>query len=198
MKYHGLEPPDWFVEFYSGEEASLLRADVSAWRQWRNWPKCETVDDELETFCRLFVNFPEFRNQVDYRLSSAGDRSRNVRLWPQLGRAGHLSIAVEQLGPGLTIAHGYSSFIYARTIGRNFHFNHLVTVGHDGKTGIPAIGDNVTIRTGAVVVGAIEIGDDAYIGANAVVNFSVPPNMRVSAPRPEMRPRGPARRLWGG
>lgn len=39
----------------------------------------------------------------------------------------------------------------------------------------PTIGSRVDIGAGAVIVGAIAIGDDAVIGANAVVTKSVPP-----------------------
>ena len=50
-----------------------------------------------------------------------------------------------------------------------------VTLGH-GRTGIgqPAIGNRVRIFAGAAVLGPIRIGDDAVIGANAVVLADVP------------------------
>jgi hypothetical protein len=40
----------------------------------------------------------------------------------------------------------------------------------------PIIGDNVTIGTGARVLGGVSIGDNALIGANAVVTIDVPAN----------------------
>ena len=43
----------------------------------------------------------------------------------------------------------------------------------------PTIGNRVTIGAGAKVLGAITIGDDSRIGANAVVVRSVPPNSVV-------------------
>lgn len=51
-----------------------------------------------------------------------------------------------------------------------------VTIGQDGTAGrCPRIGDGVVIFAGAVVIGDIEIGEGAIIGANAVVKRSVPP-----------------------
>ena len=53
-----------------------------------------------------------------------------------------------------------------------------VTVGlrHTGKSGSPVIGSRVDIGAGAKILGAIRIGDDVAIGANAVVLIDVPPN----------------------
>jgi serine O-acetyltransferase len=43
----------------------------------------------------------------------------------------------------------------------------------------PTVGNRVTIGAGAKILGAITIGDDSRIGANAVVVRSVPPNSVV-------------------
>ncbi|MCU0652029.1 MAG: serine O-acetyltransferase [Candidatus Omnitrophica bacterium] len=43
----------------------------------------------------------------------------------------------------------------------------------------PTIGNNVVIGAGAKVLGNITVGDDSYIGANAVVIQDVPPNSTV-------------------
>lgn len=53
-----------------------------------------------------------------------------------------------------------------------------VTVGlrRTNERGAPVIGDRVDIGTGAKILGAITIGDDVIIGANAVVIKDVPPN----------------------
>lgn len=53
-----------------------------------------------------------------------------------------------------------------------------VTVGlrRTGVSGAPVIGNRVDIGAGAKILGAITIGDDAAIGANAVVLEDVPSN----------------------
>jgi len=43
----------------------------------------------------------------------------------------------------------------------------------------PTIGNNVVIGTGAKVLGNITVGDNSYVGANAVVIKDVPPNSTV-------------------
>lgn len=49
-----------------------------------------------------------------------------------------------------------------------------------GGAGIPIIGNNVTIYAGAKVFGKIIIGDDVYVGANAVVTKDIPSHSVVA------------------
>lgn len=51
-----------------------------------------------------------------------------------------------------------------------------VTIGlkHTGQRGAPRIGNRVDIGAGAKLLGSIDIGDNAIIGANAVVLRDVP------------------------
>lgn len=53
-----------------------------------------------------------------------------------------------------------------------------VTIGGGGskKIGLPVIGNNVYLAKGSIVIGGVTIGDNAIIGANAVVNCDVPAN----------------------
>lgn len=51
--------------------------------------------------------------------------------------------------------------------------------GRSNKPGIPRIGSNVYIATGAKVLGDITIADNVIIGANAVVIHDVPGNCSV-------------------
>ena len=65
-------------------------------------------------------------------------------------------------------------------IGKNCTIYQNVTIGAKSKDmaylaeHFPKIGNNVTIYAGACVVGAITIGDNVVIGANAVVTQDVP------------------------
>lgn len=63
-------------------------------------------------------------------------------------------------------------------IGSNVTIYQHVTLGRkfDNVADYPIIGNNVTIYAGAVVLGAVSIGDGATIAANAVVTKNVPPN----------------------
>lgn len=95
-------------------------------------------------------------------------------------------------GPGLRIAHAGSMIIHGKTIaGEDCTLSHQLTIGyHDG--GVPKLGDRVFIGPGARVLGGISIGDDALIGANAVVTRDVPSgNVATGVPatvRPNSRP----------
>lgn len=87
------------------------------------------------------------------------------------------------IGKGLFIDHG-SGVVVGETsiIGNNVTLFQGVTLGGTGKeTGKrhPTLLDNVVIGTGAKVLGNITVGNNAYIGANAVVIRNVPQNSTV-------------------
>ena len=88
-----------------------------------------------------------------------------------------------QIGKGLFIDHGMGVVVGETTIiGENVTLFQGVTLGGTGKeTGKrhPTIGNNVVVGTGAKVLGNIKIGDNSYIGANAVVIKDVPANATV-------------------
>jgi serine O-acetyltransferase len=82
------------------------------------------------------------------------------------------------LGTGLFIDHATGVVIgETAEVGDDVTIYHGVTLGGSGKdTGKrhPTIGDRVTIGAGAKILGAIKVGDDSRIGANAVVVKEVP------------------------
>jgi serine O-acetyltransferase len=82
------------------------------------------------------------------------------------------------LGSGLFIDHATGVVIgETAEVGEDVTLYHGVTLGGSGTdTGKrhPTVGDRVTIGAGAKVLGAIKIGDDSRIGANAVVVKPVP------------------------
>lgn len=88
-----------------------------------------------------------------------------------------------QIGKGFFIDHGMGVVIgETAEIGDNVLLYHGVTLGGvslEKKKRHPTIGNNVVIATGAKVLGAITIGDNAKIGANAVVLKDVPPDSTV-------------------
>ena len=68
-------------------------------------------------------------------------------------------------------------------IGKNCTILQNVTIGNGkrfNESSYPIIGDNVSILTGAVVVGGIKIGDNAVIAANSVVRSDVEKNTMVA------------------
>jgi serine O-acetyltransferase len=78
-------------------------------------------------------------------------------------------------GPGLSIAHRGTIVVNSRArIGANCRLHICVNIGVSAGNDeeVPSIGDNVYIGPGAVLYGAIRIGNDIAIGANSVVNRS--------------------------
>jgi len=88
-----------------------------------------------------------------------------------------------RIGGGLFIDHGSGVVIgETATIGDGVTLYQGVTLGGTGfETGKrhPTVQDNVTIGSGAKLLGPIEIGHGAKIGANSVVVRDVPPNSTV-------------------
>src|SRR6187399_2277105 len=88
-----------------------------------------------------------------------------------------------QIGDGLFIDHG-TGVVVGETaeIGDDVTLYQGVTLGGTGfATGKrhPTVQDNVTIGSGAKLLGPITIGHGAKIGANSVVIHDVPPNSTV-------------------
>jgi serine O-acetyltransferase len=65
-------------------------------------------------------------------------------------------------------------------IGRRVIIGSNVTIGGSFGSGVPSVGDNVWISSGAKLIGDIHVGDNVIIGLNAVVRSSVPPNSVVA------------------
>ncbi len=88
-----------------------------------------------------------------------------------------------RIGPGFFIDHGMGVVIgETAEIGEDVTLYHGVTLGgtslEKGKRH-PTLEDRVVVGAGAKILGAITIGEDCRIGANAVVVKSVPPNSVV-------------------
>lgn len=82
-----------------------------------------------------------------------------------------------QIGPGLFINRFGGVMVNGdAVIGANFNITHGAMVGqvNRGNKGSPVIGDRVFLAAGCKVLGGITIGDDAAVGANAVVTRDVP------------------------
>ena len=88
-----------------------------------------------------------------------------------------------EIGEGLFIDHGMGVVIgETSSIGSNVTIYQGVTLGGTGFAGgkrHPTVGDDVTIGSGAKLLGPIEVGDRAKIGANSVVIHDVPQGATV-------------------
>lgn len=94
-----------------------------------------------------------------------------------------------KIGYGFMIDHGMGVVIGETTeIGNNVTLYHDVTLGgrkfydENGKKLIkrhPTLGDNVTIGSGAQILGPIRIGNNVKVGSNAIVIKDIPADCTV-------------------
>jgi serine acetyltransferase len=86
-----------------------------------------------------------------------------------------------KIGSGCDLVHPYSTIINAESIGKNFIFRHLTTLGNkrDGSPDRPTILNNVTLGVNVTIIGKITIGNNVVIGAGSVVTKDVPDNCVV-------------------
>lgn len=85
--------------------------------------------------------------------------------------------AETSIGSGTQFGYGGIGVVIHKraVIGQNCMIGSNVTIGGRSQSqGVPVIGDDVYIATGAKVLGDITIGDNCVIGANAVVINDVP------------------------
>jgi serine O-acetyltransferase len=83
-----------------------------------------------------------------------------------------------KVGRRVILEHFGGMVLVAQSIGDDVTIRQNTTFGIarlDDRTGRPVIGNGVELGTGVVILGRIVVGDDAVVGANAVVVKSVPP-----------------------
>lgn len=89
-----------------------------------------------------------------------------------------------KIGKGLYLHNRGIVFTDKVTTGNNLSIIGPVTLGTKGlgKDFIsgPTLGNNVTVYTGARIIGALQIGNNVLVGSNAVVTKNVPSNSVVA------------------
>lgn len=145
--------------------------------------------------CPVEWKYQEKLRKIEYRLNC---RRRNVvekliykikfcmflRYGVKLG----CYIPPNVFGPGLCLRHAGTVIVNSHVrAGSNCRIHAGVNIGNSSPNGeewqadnTPVIGNNVYIGPGAKLFGKIHIGDGVAIGANAVVNKDVPPNVTVA------------------
>lgn len=84
--------------------------------------------------------------------------------------------ATAELGPGLILPHPLGIVIGPGVVvgARSWVFQHVTLGGAPGRPGAPVIGEVARIYAGAVVSGAVNVGDNVVIGANTVITRDLP------------------------
>jgi serine O-acetyltransferase len=145
----------------------------------------------------LLLLTPEFRLIVAFRLYSW--LHKRGRIWLAYAVYGMTKSRTAcdlapgaRIGPGLRIEHRSDIVIGPAVLGTDVSVFNGVTVGKRRpplELEMPNIADRVMIGAGAKVLGAVRIGSDATIGANAVVLHDVPEGATVAGiPAREVSP----------
>lgn len=120
------------------------------------------------SFAYNFAIHEDFRSTVYIRLGW----KRIFVSWIKPGAKCFYNLT-KHYGDSLFIQHGFATVVYAKSVGHHFFVNQQVTIGF-GDDGNPTIGNYVSVRAGAKIIGNVNIGDDVVIGANAVVVKDIP------------------------
>jgi serine O-acetyltransferase len=75
---------------------------------------------------------------------------------------------------------------------RAWIFHNVTLGGVPGRAGLPCVGSDARIYAGAVLVGPITLGDNVFVGANAVIHRDVPARSMVRAAPADVSPLPPA------
>lgn len=138
-----------------------------------------------------------FQAVVLYRMAHWFKSRRIPLLGPLLGRLSIFLCGVEiapgaKIGPGLLISHGMGIVVGQwATIGSGCTMMHQVTLGASSTSKLeqmPKVGNDVFLAAGSRLIGGIEVGDGAFIGANAVVAENVPAGSKVVVAKPVILP----------
>jgi serine O-acetyltransferase len=116
--------------------------------------------------------------RISHRLWERGRTEMARELHGRITQALHVSIHPSvMIGSGLFIDHGTGVTVgEGVVIGDDGSMLQEVTIGRspEGEAGAPRIGRGVLLSAGAIVLGNVEIGDFAKVGAGSLVLASVP------------------------
>ncbi|MDD5565633.1 MAG: serine O-acetyltransferase [Candidatus Omnitrophica bacterium] len=150
--------------------------------------EAQKKDPAARSFLEIVLLYQGLHALILYRIGNFFYRIRLFLIARIISQFARFLTGIEihpgaRIGKGLFIDHGMGIVIgETSVIGDNVLLYQGVTLGGTGlEKGKrhPTIGDNVVIGTGAKVLGNITVGENSYIGANAVVIKDVPPNSTV-------------------
>ncbi|MGS1016277.1 serine O-acetyltransferase [Allosphingosinicella humi] len=164
---------------------------ITDWASFKNYLRADFRSRGGHGYLRSFIFDPVARFTVLMRLHEYLINTRKPRLltlpilfwFRRLSVRMGFSVGPNIFGPGVSIVH-YGLLVIDPTtrIGKNCRIHMGAHIGGaalfvdpaEAHKFSPRIGDNVYIGPGAKLYGPIVIGDNAVIGANAVVTKSFP------------------------
>ncbi len=168
-------------------------------REFAYWAKLTQMPGQgLAAFSILLSQFKEYRNLLQCRIRTVGKgkaRAALVKfLYPPVDS---LFIMTQNIGECLFLQHAYATTISAESIGDYCWINQQVTIGYDvDRPERPRLGNGVRVCAGAKVFGNVHLGDNAIVGANAVVTKDVGENAVVGGIPAKVISRNESHRLY--
>jgi serine O-acetyltransferase len=173
---------DLFTEAMAGDKSipAAIRADLLAAR---------TRDPAAGGFAQPFLYYKGFHALQAYRVAhwlwSNKRRALAVHLQNRMSEVFGVDVhPAARIGSGILIDHGTSVVIgETAVVEDNVSLLHEVTLGGTGKDGgdrHPKVRSGVLIGAGAKILGNIEIGRGAKVGAGSVVLKDVPAHTTVA------------------
>lgn len=159
------------ILFYLHKNRAIILADTLNWHRI-----CGHTYKQPIGFIYLLGSFKEFRTLFYHRIGWI----KYLIQFICRGKQNLHITAGTTIGEKLYIHIGFATVISAKSIGKNCKVYQQVTIGR--YNGAPTILDNVTIFSGAIIVGDIIVGNNVVIGANATVCEDVPDNTTVYPP----------------
>ena len=165
------------------ETRRLICADVEAYALW--YPNLSADRPAWWRLLYVLLRTETFAAALRYRLQilfcSLGLRPLATALAGLNRVLSDVAIGHDvRIGGGLHLVHGFIVIDGKTTLGRNATIGPFATLGLSNSAGVPfgangpTLGDDVFIGTGARLLGPVQVGDRAQIGANAVVLRDVP------------------------
>lgn len=167
------------IAVYSLYVAVLFASEIRA---------AKSKDPAAVCYCEIIMLYPGLHALVMHRLAHMLYNLKVPFLPRFISQSMRFFTGIEihpgaKIGKGFFIDHGMGVVIgETAVVADNVLLYQGVTLGGTGKEKgkrHPTVGNNVVIGAGAKVLGNIHIGDNSYIGANAVVVKDVPENSTV-------------------
>jgi serine O-acetyltransferase len=166
----------------------LLKVLLVAIFFWGDIRSAQAKDPAAKSFLEVLLLYQGLRAIVAHRLAHFFYKLNLLFLARLISQLSRFLTGIEihpgaKIGKRFFIDHGMGVVIGETAIvGDDVLLYQGVTLGGTGLTKgkrHPTIGNNVVVGAGAKVLGNITIGDNSYIGSNAVVIKDVPPNSTV-------------------
>ncbi|MEC0344808.1 serine O-acetyltransferase [Peribacillus frigoritolerans] len=153
-------------------QSDLRSAKIQKWK-WQFRYKHEIL--KFQRLLRKIEYYQNCKNDLFSKIHLLFLKYRYKKISLKMG----FTIPKNVFGPGLSIPHYGTIIVNPRAkVGKNCRIHASTNIGEiNGEA--PIIGNNVYIGPGAKLYGAITVGNNVAIGANAVVNKSIPDNVTV-------------------